>query len=240
MIRWDAPPAYVVAFTTRQGGVSVGPYESLNLGLLTEDGHANVEENRRRVCAYTGADPDRMAMNRQVHGAVVNKAAAGQRGTLGDGLWTEEPGLPLLKLTADCLPVALVRTDGRPRLVLLHVGRLGLLEGIVEAGVAMPGVATAPGVATPRQKAVIGPGIGPCCYEVGTEILETYRARFGSAVIRNGHLDLPAAAELALRGAGVTKVDRIDICTACNADDFFSHRRDGGVTGRQGVIGYIA
>jgi YfiH family protein len=234
MIRWDAPEGYVVAFTTRRGGVSAGPYESLNLGLLTEDEPANVAENRRRACLEAGADPDRVAMNRQVHGAVVNRAVAGQRGTPGDGLWTEEPGLPLLKLTADCLPVALVQTDGRPRLVLLHVGRLGLLEGIVEAGVATPGVAT------PRQKAVIGPGIGPCCYEVGAEILEPYRARFGPAVIRDSHLDLPAAAELALREAGVTRVDRVDLCTACNSDDFFSHRRDGGVTGRQGVIGYIA
>jgi polyphenol oxidase len=234
MIPWDAPDGYVVGFTTRRGGVSKGPYESLNLGLLTEDDPANVEENRRRACADVGADPSRLAMNRQVHGAVVNRASPGQRGTPGDGLWKEERGLPLLKLTADCLPVALARTDGPPRLVLLHVGRLGLLEGIVEAGVATPGVAT------PRQKAVIGPGIGPCCYEVGTEIVEAYRARCGSRVVRNRHLDLPAAAELALREAGVASVERIDVCTACNGDDFFSHRRDNGVTGRQGVIGYIA
>jgi YfiH family protein len=242
VIRWDGPSGYTVAFSTRRGGVSIGAYESLNLGRLTDDDTANVDENRRRVCAEIGADPDRLAMNRQVHGATVNRATPGQRETPGDGLWTDEPGLPLLKVTADCLPIALARTNGSPALVLLHAGRLGLLEGIVAAGVATLGVASPrwPGVASPGQAAVIGPGIGPCCYEVGDEILDAHRARFGAKVIRGRNLDLPAAAEQALREAGVTAIERIDLCTACNPGDFFSHRRDGGVTGRQGVIGYIA
>lgn len=231
MIRWDGPSGYVVAFTTRRGGVSTGPYESLNLGRLTEDEPVNIEENRRRVCASVGADPDRVAMNRQVHGAAVNRAVAGQRGRPGDGLWTEEADLPLLKLTADCLPIALARTNGTPALALLHVGRLGLLEGIVAAGVATLG----DGVA-----AVIGPGIGPCCYEVGDDIRAAYRSRFGADVVRGRNLDLWSAAERALHEAGAASVQRMDLCTACNADDFFSHRREGGITGRQGVIAYIA
>jgi polyphenol oxidase len=231
MIPWDAVPGYVVAFTTRRGGVSSGPFESLNLGLLTDDEPANIEENRRRVCAAVGADPENVAMNRQVHGATVNRAAAGHRGTPGDGLVTDEAELPLLKLTADCLPIALVRTNGAPGLALLHAGRLGLLEGIVEAGaMALGGTA----------RAVIGPGIGPCCYEVGDEISKPYRARYGADVIRGRNLDLWTAAERALHEAGVTSVERMDLCTACNERDFFSHRRDGGVTGRQGVIAYIA
>jgi polyphenol oxidase len=231
MIRWDAVPGYVVAFTTRNGGVSTGPFESLNLGLLTDDEPANVDENRRRVCAAVGSDPEKLAMNRQVHGATVNRAAVGRRGTPGDGLLTEEPELPLLKVTADCLPIALVRATGTPGLALLHAGRLGLLEGIVEAGATTLG-------GDPR--AVIGPGIGPCCYEVGDEIRESYRARFGADVLRGRNLDLWTAAERALCEAGVTSVERMDICTACNSRDFFSHRRDGGLTGRQGVIAYIA
>src|SRR5207244_415864 len=100
--------------STRRGGVSKGPYSSLNLGLLTDDDGASVEENRRRVCAEVGADPQRLAMNRQVHGAIVNRARSGERAMPGDGLWTDEPHLPLLKLTADCLPIALARTNGRP------------------------------------------------------------------------------------------------------------------------------
>jgi YfiH family protein len=231
LIRWDGPPGYQVAFSTRRGGVSAGPFESLNLGRLTEDDPANVEENRRRMCAEVGADSERLAMNRQVHAAAVHRAEAGARGRPGDGLWTDEPGLPMMKFTADCLPIALARTNGAQALALLHAGRLGLLEGIVEAGVAVLGG---------RVAAVIGPGIGPCCYEVGSEIADAYRARFGPDVVRGRNLDLWTAAERVLRAAGVESVDRLDLCTACNPDRFFSHRRDAGVTGRQGVIGYVA
>jgi YfiH family protein len=231
VIRWDVSGPYVVAFSTRRGGVSRGPFASLNLGLMTDDEPSNVEENRRRLCAAVGADPDRLAMNRQVHAATVNRAEPGRRDKPGDGLWTDEPGVPMLKVTADCLPIALARTNGRPALALLHAGRLGLLEGIAEAGVAA--------VDRPLA-AVIGPGIGPCCYEVSAEILEAYRTRFGRDVVRKRKLDLWTAAEHALREAGVASVERTDLCTACNPDDFFSHRRDGGITGRQGVIGYHA
>lgn len=232
MIRWDAPHSCVVAFTTRNGGVSEGPFASLNLGLLTADEEEHVAENRRRACAAIGADAARLAMNRQVHGAAVHRAEAGSRGAPGDGLWTDEPGVPMLKLTADCLPIALARANGAPRLALLHAGRKGLLDGIVASGVA----ALAPGPLV----AAIGPGIGPCCYEVGDEIVDAYRARFGEGVVRGRNLDLWRAAELALREAGVERIERLDLCTACNPADFFSHRRDAGVTGRQGVIGHLA
>lgn len=231
MIRWDAPDPYVVAFSTRRGGVSDGPFRSLNVGLLTDDDPEHVAENRRRVCAAVGADVEQLAMNRQVHGATANRAEAGSRNVEGDGLWSDEQGVPMLKLTADCLPVALARTNGRPALALLHVGRLGLLEGIVAAGVRTVGT---------KARAVIGPGIGPCCYEVGSEIREAYRARFGDAVVVGTHIDLWSSTERALRDEGIADVERLDMCTACNPDDFFSHRRDGGATGRQGVIGYLA
>jgi len=231
LLRWDAAGPYEVAFSTRQGGVSDGRYSSLNLGLLTDDMHANVEENRRRLCAAIDADPARLAMNRQVHAATVNQAESGQRGKDGDGLWTDEPALPMLKVTADCLPIALARSNGKPGLALLHAGRLGLLEGIVEAGVATLGG---------RVTAIIGPGIGPCCYEVGDDIAAAYRARFGAGALRGRNLDLWAVSERLLRAAGVESVERLDLCTACDPTRFFSHRRDGGVTGRQGVIGYVA
>jgi YfiH family protein len=231
LLWWDAPGPYEVAFSMRHGGVSKGPYESLNLGRLTNDGAENAQENRRRLCAAVGADAERLAMNRQVHSATVNRAVAGERGREGDGLWTDEPGVPLLKLTADCLPVALARRNGSPALALLHAGRLGVLQGILEAGVAALG--------GPGLVAAIGPGIGPCCYEVGDEIADAYRSRFGATALRDRNLDLWTAAEHVLREAGVESVERVDVCTACSAD-FFSHRRDNGVTGRQGVIGYVA
>jgi purine-nucleoside/S-methyl-5'-thioadenosine phosphorylase / adenosine deaminase len=231
LLWWDAPGPYEVAFSTRRGGVSGGPYESLNLGLLTDDAPEHVEQNRSRLCQAVGVDPARLAMNRQVHAATVNRAEPGERGREGDGLWTDTPGLPMLKLTADCLPIALARQNGKPGLALLHAGRLGLLEGIVEAGVAALGER--------HLAAAVGPGIGPCCYEVGEEIAESYRGRFGGEALRRRNLDLWTVADRVLRGAGVEHVERVDICTACNAE-FFSHRRDGGVTGRQGVIGYVA
>jgi YfiH family protein len=231
LLWWDAPGPYRVAFSTRRGGVSDGAYESLNLGLLTDDRDDNVEENRRRLCEAVDADAGRLAMNRQVHAATVNRAVPGERGREGDGLWTDEPGVPMLKLAADCLPIALARDNGRPALALLHAGRLGLLAGIVEAGVATLGMGA--------LAAAVGPGIGPCCYEVGDDIASTYRERFGASAVRGRNLDLWTVAERVLRDAGVTAVERADVCTACN-DEYFSHRRDAGVTGRQGVIGYVA
>jgi purine-nucleoside/S-methyl-5'-thioadenosine phosphorylase / adenosine deaminase len=231
VIRWETDGPYVVAFSTRRGGVSEGPFESLNLGLMTDDEPERVAENRRRLCEEVGADPARLVLNRQVHGATVNRAQAGRRGEPGDGLWTDEPQLPMLKLTADCLPVALARINGDRGLALLHVGRLGLLEGIVAAGVAALGG---------RLSAAIGPGIGRCCYEVGPEILDDYRARFGPDVVHGRNLDLWDATERALREAGVEWIERADLCTACHPELFFSHRRHRGITGRQGVIGYIA
>jgi YfiH family protein len=226
--RWDAPGCSV-AFSTRLGGVSSGAFSSLNLGLLTEDDPANVAENRRRLCAEVGADPDRLAMNRQEHSATVRRARAGRRGEPGDGLWSDEPGIPMLKLAADCVPVAVARAD-RPALALLHAGWRGLLEGVVAEGVAVLGGPT---------HAAVGPAIGPCCYEVGKDVAEPFAARFGAEVVRDGTVDLWSATERALRDAGVTDVERFDVCTSCHPELFFSHRRDGGVTGRQGVIGHV-
>ena len=231
LIRWEAPGPYTVAFSTRLGGVSEGSFESLNLGRRTRDKSENVDENRRLLCASVDVEPERLALNRQVHGATVNRAEPGERTKDGDGLWTDEPGVPMLAFSADCLPIAVARVNGSPGLALLHAGRLGLLHGIVQAGASALGG---------RLAAIVGPGIGPCCYEVGEDILAAYRARFGPDVVRGRNLDLWTAAERVLYDAGVDAVERLDVCTACNADRFFSHRRDGPLTGRQGVIGYVA
>jgi polyphenol oxidase len=232
VIRWSATEPYTVVFTTRRGGVSEGPYASLNLGLLTDDDPACVAENRRLACSRAGVDPERMAMNRQVHGAIVNQAQRGDRGRDGDGLWTEEPGVPLLVLAADCLPIVLTRLNGSaPGLAALHVGRLGLLEGIIEAGVASLGGGS--------LAAVVGPAIGVCCYEVDEDVAGPYLARFGPGVLADGRLDLRSAAEMVLREAGVEGIDHVGECTACEEEQFFSHRRDGPRTGRQGLLACI-
>lgn len=231
ILRCDMPPGYAAAFTTRVGGVSRAPYDSLNLGLLTDDDRGRVTENRRLACAELGLEAERLAMNRQVHGAAVHRARAGERRTAGDGLWTDEPEVPLLALGADCFPIVLARRD-RPALAVLHAGRMGLLAGILEAGVDSLGGA---GV-----EAWVGPGIGPCCYEVGLEVAGRYRGRFGSSVVRSRYLDLRRVADRLLRAAGAARVEHLDECTACAPDTFFSHRRDGSRTGRQGVIACIA
>ena len=232
VIRWDVPGPYEVAFTTREGGVSAGPYAALNLGKATRDDPERVDENRRRACAAVGSDAERLTLNYQHHSATVHRAEAGRKGVKGDGLWTDEPGIPMLKLTADCVPIAIARVNGTPALALLHAGWRGLLEGIVAAGVSALGDAP--------LRAIVGPAIGPCCYEVGPEVAEPFAARFGGDVMRGRNLDLWSSAERALRASGVEHVERIDLCTACNPDLFFSHRRDHGVTGRQGVIGVLA
>jgi polyphenol oxidase len=227
IFRWEAPGPYRVAFSTREGGVSGGAYASLNLGLLTKDEPVNVEENRRRLCTEVDADPERLSLNRQVHGTTVRRASAGDRHERADGLWTDEPGVPMLAMTADCLPVAIARTNGdKPALAIVHVGWRGLADGVIASGVQALGG---------RLAAAIGPAIGPCCYEVGPEVA----ALFDDDVVAGRKLDLWSAAERALRAAGVEDVERTDVCTSCHSELFFSHRRDDGVTGRQGVIGVV-
>jgi polyphenol oxidase len=232
MIRWDVPGPYEIVFTTRLGGVSEGPYASLNLGRRTGDDVARVEENRRRACAAVGASAEKLALNYQVHSALVHRAVRGERGGVrGDGLWTEEKAVPILALTADCLPIALVRANGAsPAVSVLHAGRIGILAGVVEAGVNALGG---------KIVAAIGPSIGPCCYEVGEDVAAPYRARFGPKVLSGRNLDLQRAAEDVLRAAGVERVERLDQCTACHPDLFFSHRRDGKPRGVQGVLALV-
>jgi polyphenol oxidase len=238
VFEWEAAPeAYRVVFTTRLGGVSEGAFESLNLGILTEDDPDRVVENRRRLCEAVGVDAQTATMAWQVHGSAVTEAKP--KGIVErtvfdqcDGLWSERRMQGMALVTADCFPVAIARADGgKPGLCVLHVGWRGLLEGIVAAGTGALG----DGPLT----AAIGPGIGACCYEVGEEVAGPFRARFGADLVVDGRLDLGGATERALQEAGVASVERSSHCTACEPELFFSHRRDRGRTGRQGVIATI-
>ncbi len=229
-MRWNEP-GFVVGFTTRVGGVSTGPFSSLNLGRSTGDDVARVAENRRRACALLDADPSRLATNRQVHSTTVNEALPGIHGKVGDGLWSDRPGTAMLALAADCVPIALA-APGRARLALLHAGWRGLSQGVIAAGAnALRG--SEEGV---ELVAVIGPAAGPCCYEVGDEVSDL----FDADLTHGRKLDLWSAAERMLRAAGVARIERVDLCTICRPELFFSHRRDGRPRGVQGVIGYVA
>ena len=227
MIRWEEP-GYLVAFTTRAGGVSGGVYESLNLTTGTGDEAELVEENRRIACAALELDAERLTFNRQVHSTTVHRARAGARGEPGDGLWSDEPRQPLLAMSADCLPIAVVRREHPRALALLHAGWRGLADGVVAAGAAALG--------SGAKAAMVGPAIGPCCYEVGDEVA----ALFDGDLTAGRKLDLWSAAERALRAAGVDSVERVDLCTRCHPELFFSHRRSGRARGVQGVLGAVA
>jgi YfiH family protein len=223
------------AFGTRVGGVSAAPFGSLNLGVLTDDASEAVVANRRRLAGALGLDPARIPIGLQVHGAELAfhtgpqdpspYAVPGSALPEVDGHVVSEPGLAPLVLTADCLPVALSGPGG---VAMLHCGWRGLAAGIVAAGAEAVG-ATA---------AAIGPGIGSCCYEVGDEVLGAF-AELGEGVAAGRMLDLTVVARRLLREAGVERIEAAGICTSCEPELFFSHRRDAGRTGRQGSLAWI-
>ena len=227
----------MVAFTTRQGGVSDGSFASLNLGFATPDDPARVAENRRRALAAAGADPLRAVSLRQRHGDVVVDAEAVVGSYLdastawpeGDALVTSRRGVPLVAHGADCLTAALVGAGGS-RLAVVHAGWRGLVGGVLEA---------AAGSVGPGFSAAVGPGAGACCYAVGDDVAARLRARFGHDVVADGHADLAACARRALERGGAGEVAVAGLCTICDAERFHSHRRDGAGSGRQGVIAYL-
>ncbi|HYI80203.1 MAG TPA: polyphenol oxidase family protein [Thermoleophilaceae bacterium] len=225
-------PGAAVRFSTRSGGVSEGPYASLNLGAQTADVPERVVENRRLASVAAGLAPEAVALGQQVHGIEIDRWEARPAGAFTDleapraevdGHVTTLPGLGLLVQVADCLPVALASAD---QVAMIHCGWRGLAGGIVARAVAEFDWPPA---------AVVGPGIGRCCFEVGPEVLDEFADVEGAADGRM--LDLRMVAEARLRAAGVERVEHVDLCTSCRDDMFFSHRRDVGVTGRQcGIV----
>jgi polyphenol oxidase len=227
-------------FSLRPGGVSLGPLASLNLGDAVGDSTANVVENLRRLAAEAAHSPAKLATVRQVHQDGVVRARPGVVPE-ADAVWTDaEDGTWVGVKSADCVPVLLVTKDGRAvaavhsgwRGTALHVAARAV-EALVRSGAQASGVC-----------AVVGPCIQACCYEVGPELAQRFRAEFGPEVLRDGgvrpHLDLSRAVRKTLLAAGLS-ADNVDVqpsCTACDAARFYSHRRDGGVTGRH--LAFIA
>jgi purine-nucleoside/S-methyl-5'-thioadenosine phosphorylase / adenosine deaminase len=236
---WSGPhvaadlPTGRVRFTTRRGGVSTGPYASLNLGRLTGDHPEAVERNRARLAVDVGLPWERFAYGRQVHGADVAVVDGDVRqGREEDGQVTGRTDVATLVFTADCLAIALA-ADGA--VGVLHGGWRGLAGGIVERGVAALREAGARGPVT----ALLGPAARGCCYEVGEEVHERFAAYDARVGERNLALDAVARAQL--EAAGVREVHDTGLCTMCAAPElFFSHRRDRGVTGRLGAVAWRA
>lgn len=229
----------VVWFTDRTGGVSLPPYDSLNLADHVGDAHDAVAENRRRVARAVAvrddvSDDDRdWVWLRQVHGATVVRATdARMSGREADAAVTRVAGLPLAIVVADCVPVALVTEEA---VGAVHAGWKGLVAGVIERSVEAVRNGGAMAV-----DAWIGPCVMPCHYAFGADDLEQLVRRFGAGVAGRTRtddpaLDLPAAVEVALRRAGVERVQRSGLCTAHDAPRWFSHRRDG-TTGRQAMV----
>jgi polyphenol oxidase len=235
-VRWleaDLPEARA-AFSTRLGGVSEPPFHTLNLGRLTGD--PAVGENRHRLAAAIGVDPRLVLIGRQVHGAEVRRhegptdppAFAEPSPGLpeADGHIAGRAGLAPLVFVADCLPVALAGERG---VAMLHCGWRGMAAGIVGRGVEEVGAGAA----------AVGPGIGPCCYEVGDEVRDAF-GDLGEGISSGRMLDLREAARRLLVAAGVERLEISELCTSCHPELFFSHRRDGARTGRQAGLVWMA
>ncbi len=231
-------PMLRIWFTSRQGGVSPAPFESLNLGEGTGDIRGNVRDNRRRLLSALGIPASRVVRAGQVHGSriAIVKRGGMHRGT--DGLITTTRRLALVISTADCYPVT-VYSPPEKALAALHVGRNGASLGIIRSAL---GILESNYAISMRDTiAVIGPGICRRCYAVCRETAARFPAKYIHR--RNGsyHLDLLSHSVDQLIEGGVKRhnIHRADLCTSCAADLFFSHRRDGGTTGRHWMAAMI-
>ena len=220
-----------VLFTTRRGGVSERPFDSLNLGWLTDDEPADIERNRDLLADRVGIPRPWFAQGRQVHGSRVERFTGPRDGepAEADGQVTSLPGVACIVLTADCMPVALA-ADGA--VAMIHAGWRGLADCVLEEGVK----ALREAGGTGDVVAAIGPSAGGCCYEVGDDVRQALgREPIGEPAT----IDLKANARDRLAQAGVTTIHDVGLCTMCtDASLFFSHRRDGGRTGRQGGVAW--
>ena len=235
-VRWlEAElPGARAAFSTRLGGVSEAPYDALNVAVLTGDEEDRVRKNRSRLAKALGRTPEGVVMGRQVHGTELRRHDGVQEPRVYadvvrspeevDAHATSSPELTPLVMVADCLPIALVGPGG---VAMAHCGWRGLAGGMIAKAAK----------AVQAEAAAIGPGIGPCCYEVGEEVLDAFADFDG--VARGRMLDLTAVATALLERTGVTEVESSGLCTSSNPDLFFSHRRDGERTGRQAGLAWI-
>lgn len=253
---------FINAFTTRQGGVSPLPAGTLNLGNFSQDDHLNINENRRRLKVALDHNERPLLTLQQIHSADIHRVTTPEDAArvsveppIGDALVTSRRDLLLGVQTADCLPILIAdRRTGATAVV--HAGWRGTLAGIARRTVEemRERLDSRPG----DLLAAIGPAIGPCCFEVGYEVVERFRAVWShtaelisqSGQVHNPgqdervHLDLSLANRLQLREAGLpdTSIEDCNLCTICHNHRFFSYRFENGAVnpvGRMmGVIGW--
>ena len=212
------PEGARIWFFTRLGGVSREPYDSLNVSKVSDD-PATVKENISIIRRAMGGRPT--AWVRQVAGdGVVRVSEAGLAGE-ADALVTSERDLSLVVAVADCVPVALVGERG---VAMVHSGWRGTLAGIAGKAVRSMG--------EKGVRAYVGPGIRRCCYEVSEELAAEFAARYGRWVVSGRHLSLPDAIRTDLEKSGVVDILDLGLCSGCRPDLFYSHRKQGPLTGR--------
>ena len=235
----------VHAVFTRMGGVSKGPFATLNVGKSVGDDEVAVAENHARIYAHLGLQADQVVTTHQVHGNQVAFVAADSIGQVipaTDGLVTGAPGIALMLRFADCQPI-LLYDPVRHALGLVHAGWRGVAQGIAHRAVeAMKGAfGSKPG----DLLAGLGPAIGPCCYTVGHEVAAAmgYALSDWQQVLQpdgnDWSFDLPAANAQQLAATGVQQLEQAGLCTACRQEEFFSHRGDNGRTGRFAVVAFL-
>jgi YfiH family protein len=235
------------SFSTRIGGVSLAPFDSLNLGTLSDplpqDDNACVQENYRRLRAAIGCEDRTRCWVYQVHGAAVETITDCQpfeNGPKADAMVTTDPQRVLSVKYADCVPVLISTEDGKA-VAAIHSGWRGVVAGVVPAAVRE--LSKTSGYSPSNFVAAIGPCIGFAHFEVGAEVIAAFRESLGaSAPVREqgekGYIDLQAAVHQQLRACGIAagNIDGNDRCTFRDKDEFFSHRRDHGITGRMSAI----
>ncbi len=222
-------------FPTRHGGISIGPFSSLNTSFVVGDDEAHVRENLKRLANAANVEPDKLFSVTQVHGDVLVHALESTPRTNADALWTQTPGTAVGVRTADCLPV-LLHDPRSGRVAAVHAGWRGVINELTAKTIAFW---KEQGTRAEDLRAAIGPCIQKCCFEVDGDLPERFSAAFGPEAVvsiegkAKKHLDLPRAVALTLRRAGVpaANVQALPHCTRCD-ERFFSHRRDNGVTGR--------
>jgi len=225
---WPAPANVRAIQTTRKGGVSVAPYDSLNLGEHTGDNLMQVAANRQLLNRHVPTEP---VWLKQVHGTTVVDATLASCAPVGDAAIARQRQAVCVVMTADCLPVLLCDRAGTV-VAVAHAGWRGLLDGVIESTVAAMQVA-------PEQVLVwLGPAIGPQAFEVGAEVREAFMAKDIMAVQAfvarpndKWLADIYLLARQRLAGLGITQIYGGEYCTYNDTDRFFSYRRDG-VTGR--------
>jgi YfiH family protein len=223
---------FLHGFPERGGGVSTGLRASLNLGKRWGDDEANVHANRRRLAEHAGYDPEQLQATRHVHGTAVWRVGEpAPEPAEFDGLVTDRAGPVLGAFAADCIPILFADPEARV-IGAAHAGWRGTVNGVAAAVLArMAELGATPG----NIRVALGPSIGPECFEVGPEVVEQFRAAFGDVpgLVVQGpkkeHIDLRVATRTVLERAGVqpAHIDDKPPCTKCNADRFFSYRRDG-------------